>query len=238
MRLVEPIDTFWCEPNGLARVSLRRFTMGDYPDGRYADDLDRSSRRMCAAAEPYNGYVAGCRAVAIVFDVAPERRNDEGFLVVWAPDEFDGNPAWPTACEACGEAFSDDDGRAVNQEPWYVSPGRGQWTIADLPAGAMYDATWHHDKYRGPSSWCGDDGISLMVVCPPGAALHAHWCVDGPANNCTRKDEPHRCWCRTGDPRAANVTVGKDCDTCSAGAGSIQTADWHGFLRSGALLDA
>lgn len=232
------VDTFWCEPTGMARIALRRFTMGDYPDGRFADDPDRSERRMCAAAEPYNGYAPGCRASAVVFDVAPERRNAEGFLEVWDHGEFAGNPAWPTACEACGEPFTDDDSRAVNQESWYASPGRGLWVLADLPAGAMYDAFWYHDR-RGSTPWVGDDGISLMVVCPPGGVLYAHWCVDGPANNCTRKGEPHHCWCRSGDPRAGDVNVTKDgCDTCTAGAGSIATADWHGFLRNGRLVVA
>lgn len=235
---MDPIDTFWCEPTGKARITLRRYTMGDYADGRYDHQPDRN-RRMCGAVEPHNGYTPGCTASAVVFEAAPERRGADGFLTVWPSDEFAGNPAWPDICERCGVPFTDNDShRAVNQNAWYIAPGRGQWTIADLPAGAMYDAHWYHDR-NGPTAWVGDDGISLMVVCPPGGALHAHWCVDGPATNCDRKGEAHRCWCRSGRPRAANVNVTKDgCDTCTAGAGSIATADWHGYLRDGRLVTA
>lgn len=68
----------------------------------------------------------------------------------------------------------------------------------------------------------------LMAVTPDG-----HWWdIDGRANNCTLKaDKRHRCWVRHGEP--PHITVDKAGLTCQAGAGSIQTPDWHGFLSNG-----
>jgi hypothetical protein len=73
--------------------------------------------------------------------------------------------------------------------------------------------------------------MHLVVVCPDG-----HWWnIDSRASNCTMKeDKTHRCWVRHGDP--PNITVDKDGATCNAGAGSIQTPGWHGFLRNGELV--
>lgn len=100
-------------------------------------------------------------------------------------------------------------------------------TVRDAPPGASYDATWRAGRDHGA------DGICLMVKCPDGEL----WCADAQASNCTRPGEPHQCWVRHGDPRECHVTVDKDGDTCSAGAGSIQTGTWHGFLRDGALVE-
>lgn len=71
----------------------------------------------------------------------------------------------------------------------------------------------------------------LQVVCPDGS----WWDIDGRANNCTLKDDKaHRCWVRHGDP--PKVTVDKRGVTCGAGAGSIQTAKYHGFLKDGVFI--
>jgi len=71
----------------------------------------------------------------------------------------------------------------------------------------------------------------LYVVTPDG-----HWWdIDGRASNCTLKeDKAHRCWVRHGDP--PHLTVDKNGLTCAAGAGSIQTDRWYGFLRDGHLV--
>jgi hypothetical protein len=68
----------------------------------------------------------------------------------------------------------------------------------------------------------------LTAVTPDG-----HWWdIDGRANNCTMKsDKRHRCWVRHGEP--PHITVDKAGLTCAAGAGSIQTPSWHGFLSNG-----
>lgn len=88
----------------------------------------------------------------------------------------------------------------------------------------MWDAWWY--------SWKGADEKSLMVVTPDGWT----WNIDGPASNCTMPDDrEHRCWVRHGE--APEITVDKDGLTCGAGAGSIQTPKWHGFLRNGYLVE-
>lgn len=98
--------------------------------------------------------------------------------------------------------------------------------------GDMYWSTCYRDKegHVECPHWDNCTGQHLYVVLPNGIT----WDVDGRANNCTMKaDRLHRCWVRTGEP--PNVTVGKNGFTCSAGAGSIQAGDYHGFLKNGEL---
>jgi hypothetical protein len=114
----------------------------------------------------------------------------------------------------------------------------------------MWFADWMlvegSDHYRGP------DGHCLVVRCPDGH----DWNVDSIASNCDSpckncrvpyKDHkyetckryedsrPHKCWVKSGDVRAGTVHVDKNGVTCGAGAGSIQTSKWHGFLDNGFL---
>ena len=60
----------------------------------------------------------------------------------------------------------------------------------------------------------------------------------GPASDTHHYEDarPHKCWVRHGDPRTGIVTVDKNGVTCGAGAGSIATRGWHGFLREGMLV--
>jgi hypothetical protein len=147
------------------------------------------------------------------------------------------DPRWPTHC-ACGYEFTDDDQYQAWQELIYLRSDTGEKVTlrsrqasdvggpAAAPPGACWDAWWMPEDWRGP------DGIALMVRCPNGR----DWHVDGQASNCTRPgDRTHKCWIRHGDPRAANVTVDKNGETCAAGAGSIQAGDYHGFLQAGVL---
>jgi hypothetical protein len=132
---------------------------------------------------------------------------------------------WPRACK-CGYAFSESDSRQLFADQVYVDDAGIEYSSRKLPPGAMYFE-------RGHENWCGPDGRSLHVICPDGQA----WCIDSPANNCTLpKDRgaygvAHRCWIRHGTPPL--ITVDKQGKTCSAGAGSIQTRGYHGFLRNG-----
>jgi hypothetical protein len=49
-------------------------------------------------------------------------------------------------------------------------------------------------------------------------------------------DKTHRCWVRHGDPdKGEPVHVDKAGHTCAAGAGSIATPGYHGFLHNGQL---
>ena len=87
------------------------------------------------------------------------------------------------------------------------------------------------DAFLAGPSMQGPDGKSLVVICPNGE----QWMIDGHASNCTQRDDTgpygvaHRCWTRIGTPPL--IQVGKSFGkTCSAGAGSIQAGNYHGFL--------
>lgn len=198
-----PTQTFWTEPTDRQRLSLRRYSSGpECPNGSYHN-----------AKTPIGEVVRG--------------HNTEP-----PADEYTGDSRWPTHC-ACGYEFTDMDARQVFTERIYQRPDTGEeWSVQELPSGAMYDAYWMYDAAKN------SDGISLAVILPPEAGRHFPWLVDAQASNCTRKDEPmgsHKCWVRHGDPRTEPVTVDKNGDTCAAGAGSIAAGGYHGFLQNGVL---
>ena len=85
-------------------------------------------------------------------------------------------------------------------------------------------------------SWDNHPGKELHVILPNGH----EWNIDGRARNCTLKeDNLHRCWIREGEPPHITVKktgkIGGEGGTCTAGAGSIQSGDYHGFLVEGSL---
>lgn len=133
----------------------------------------------------------------------------------------------PTACDACGGDLRDRVCMATKHEYVRRDTGETHWGTSEFGPGAMYDSGM---KY--PSS----DGLCLAVILPDGH----HWHVEAQASNCTMKDdyrqERHHCWVRHGDPRKGEpVTVDKNGATCAAGAGSIASGNYHGFLRGSVL---
>lgn len=213
--------TFWLEPTDRIATGLRRYADRHLGDGPV--------QFTCAA-----GYHS-----ALVFtgeDAAVFHDHDGHRVLAVRPPVAHDDPRWPGRC-ACGYAFAVDDHWQEWQELIYARPDTGdRYTLRarqpsdvggppSAPPGATWDAWWL------PQSWAGPDGISLMVRLPNGR----DWAVDSQASNCTRPGQPHQCWVRHGDPRECRVTVDKSGDTCSAGAGSIQAADYHGFLRDGVL---
>lgn len=138
----------------------------------------------------------------------------------------------PVKCfllEPIDQEWRSDNGHIT--APLYRHPQTGElMTLADAPAGAMVRADW--------ATWCRsqDDGAPLIIKLPDGDL----WYVDGPAGNCGRQDDPnqelHHCWVRHGV--VPTITVDKNGVTCSAGAGSVASTHYHGFLRDGYLTDA
>jgi hypothetical protein len=134
---------------------------------------------------------------------------------------------WPTACEKCGAVVPDAAEKQLFSDHIYVDVAGKEYSLRDPIPGMMWDAWW------SPECWKGPDGLSLVVNCPNGA----QWMIDGPASNCTQKDDQgpygvaHRCWTRTGTPPLISVGKGYG-KTCAAGGGSIQARDYHGFLGS------
>lgn len=142
------------------------------------------------------------------------------------PSEFSDDQRWPTHC-ACGYQFQEHDEWQCFTEEVFTHDGKEYFLREPVP-GMMYDADWLHDV----PTYCGPDGRSLHVVCPDGHT----WCIDSRASNCTLpQDNDHKCWVRHGE--APDLTVDKNGRTCAAGAGSIQTPKWHGFLRGGQLVE-
>lgn len=126
-------------------------------------------------------------------------------------------------CERCGQTPGDAELRRFGgldvvwntDDGSYNHPGAMYWSLAH-PTPCFH--------------WDNCPGKHLHVVLPNGHP----WDIDSRANNCTRPDDrTHRCWVRDGEPPM--VTAGKDGDTCSAGAGSILSGDYHGFLQNGIL---
>jgi hypothetical protein len=144
------------------------------------------------------------------------------------------DPRWPTRCDTCGKEFSAGAHSTLAEPPLYLRADTGALlTLSDAAPGAMWWAPWYSSKAK--DGWMtGYDGRTLVVRLPDGR----DWIVDSVASNCPiPKDRSHRCWLRQGEP--PDVTAGKKAEkgekTCSAGAGSIQTGSWHGFLRNGWL---
>jgi len=102
---------------------------------------------------------------------------------------------------------------------------------------------WENERPQpGDMFWVTFAGDGKCSTHEPPCERHLHvvlpndhwWDIDGRASNCTLKDDKaHRCWVRHGEP--PTITVDKNGLTCSAGAGSIQADDYHGFLQNGSL---
>lgn len=200
------IKCFWLEPTDRQQLYLRR----------YNENLP------CSGSMSYHDAMVPIEQSREV--MSEDRRH-------WVDDgrtakDFAGDPRWPKRC-TCGYEFTETDERQLFSSHIYHRADTGEeMTLRDAPEGAMWDAWWLHDW----AEMCGPDGRSIICKVP----VNHEWQIDGPCSNCTRKNEPHKCWVRHGDP--PNLTVDKNGDTCSAGAGSILTPQWHGFLRNGELV--
>lgn len=227
------VKAFWLEPiPHTYRFSLRRFVW--------------SADSKCPKDDRW-----GHDASVTIGDVGPEKAPSlvDGHPVCgdrWPHDD----PRWPTKCSGCGFAFRDSDEWQFNARQLYLRGDTGAvMTLADAPPGAIWNAYWMVDRMteRGRMEWIGPDGRCLVARLPDGH----DWMIDSRANNCdspcsscskpyhAHKDaghpyvdaRPHKCWVRHGEP--PNLHVDKNGVTCGAGAGSILTSKWHGFLHNG-----
>lgn len=176
-----------------------------------------SLRRYCPSSEvKCDGGEMSYHNAQVVVGTEP----DEGKASTGFPAEYEGDARWPKYC-ACGYEFAKDDAWQVNRRALHTrSDGGPETTLLDAPPGAMWDAHWMTRK--------GPDGRSLVAKLPNGD----EWMIDGRASNCTMpEDKEHRCWVRHGEP--PNLTVDKNGNTCKAGAGSIGSGNYHGFLQGG-----
>lgn len=209
-------QTFWLEPTDEVALGLRRYT---YATG---------SEFTCEAGHHSALVYIGRGAIQVDQDGNQVQQHD-------VPTD---DPRWPMHCDRCGIEFPEDAAYQNWSLRLYRRTDTGDLRVLHETAGAPFapaaepgacwDAEWLPDDFHGP------DGIALTVRCPGGHTWH----VDSRAANCGRPDDStHACWVRHGDPRECRLTVDKDGDTCSAGAGSILTPNWHGFLRNGELVE-
>jgi len=178
-----------------------------------------SSAVKCNGSSGYHDAMVLLDTVDVVLDGKGNRRTP-----------MDGEPpheawaGWPSHCD-CGYEFQPDDEWQLFADRMYRRADTGELTtIRDAEPGAMWRVYWFEsDPYR-----CGADGQSWCVRCPGGG----DWMIDGRASNCcgapgvTAQAPPHKCWTRSGT--APRFTVSP----------SIQTFNWHGWLRDGQLVVA
>ena len=193
----------------------------------WLEPTDREKRylRRYASGSSCSGPMSYHDAMNFL-DESPEVAGTDGY---WQDSgqtaaDFKGHPLWPTHC-SCGYEFQEKDEWQLFSSHIYRRTDTGEeMTLRDAPDGAMWNASWY------PDNWKNEDGKCIICRVPN----NHDWNIDGPASNCTRPNEKHYCWVRHGEP--PNLTVDKNGDSCAAGAGSIQTKDWHGFLRGGFLV--
>lgn len=210
-----PIACFLLEPTDRVALALRRYTGPG-----------------CHGAGAPRFFDGPSHYAKVPLGEFPIRYGEGGVtLASWHEDFPEGDPRWPEKCSYCEHRFEGHPFQGVvDQEPIYRDPATGrEWPLREAPVGAMFYADWY------PKGWDGPDGRTLICMVPGIDGKPWEWLVDGRASNCTRPDDwTHRCWVRTGVP--PKVTAGKHGNTCSAGAGSILTPGWHGFLRDGVLV--
>jgi hypothetical protein len=202
---VTTVQCFWIEPTAERQQTLRRYS---YRQGEPGMTCETGYHHAVTVIEELTGR--------------PPRRSradpsadDEVSGDNWPHDD----PRWPMSCsKGCGYVFLDTDHWQHNVNQIYAGGGwRGTLLLGveNVPPGAMWDAWWMSDVWKGP------DGLCLTVQLPDGAP----WSVDGPATGGGH-------WTRTGDPRADPPTVDVN---PSIASGEPQT--YHGHLRHGKLVD-
>lgn len=161
-------------------------------------------------------------------------------------DDSDKNhlPNIPAVCYTCGKhapegievKHTKSMGLRYNTQSGRPEPG-------DVYYQDYLNEDWYWSNHKGPHLFC---------MLPNGI----DWNIDSRAGNCDmpciickvpynkhnssdhkyKEAEPnHRCWVRTGNADNGTLHVDKTGYTCSAGAGSIQAGDYHGFLHHGHL---
>lgn len=189
------------------------------PTGKLSRRLRRYAAGPCGD-QGQNSY----HNASVELDEMDCARQASGDL--WPHDD----PRWPTQCERCAYRFVDADSWQLFHDALYRRGDSGlvaAWRA--MPVGAVRDIPWmreYHPECVGP------DGRTLECRTPGG-----DWIIDSVANNCTMPDDTvHKCWVRHGRPEDGTLHVDKVGHTCNAGAGSIATTRWHGFLHNGHLV--
>lgn len=248
-----PVKVFWTEPTGYTNLYLRRFTFSSEcacPSSNWGHD----SKVFIGKYKERHGEKV-------------EWRENTFYKGAWHTNEFPDDGRWPARCmhTNCVYDFDHNDEWQVQQESIYVDPITGQeYSLRMQIPGMMWDAWWMGVDWTGAdgislavtlpngSAWMVDSRASncdsLCKHCTKPYNAHTNpqgsftgRCVPTSEYNDgspTYEDaRPHKCWIRHGDPRTSNVHVDKNGVTCGAGAGSIISGSYHGFLHNGFLTD-
>lgn len=214
------VQCFLLEPTNRVKRKLRRYSNNN----RWDSALNKSVYdNPCPLSGGYHD------AETLIEDGLAEMTDNgsyKGGGDFWPHDD----PRWPMHC-ACGYAFPDSDAWQLFNELVYRRTDTGdEMTLRDAAPGAMWWCPWMGD------CWHPQLGKLFSVKLPDGT----DWMPDMQASNCTMPDdhnqERHHCWVIEG-ATLPRITVGKGGVTCGAGAGSIQSTRYHGFLRNGYLED-
>lgn len=200
------IQCFVMEESGLYDVQLRVYEMGDCVSG-YHETIKSLGHKPAVELDNYS-EVHGSPVIDCT-NADTARYQDQ----------------WPDTC-SCGFKFTAGASRQYHPKQLWKHGVTGELVLRrDFQPGALFRLRYMEDHKH----WCGSDGKSWAVITPGG-----EWNIDSRASNCTMpEDNVHKCWCRHGE--APNFTVDKQGLTCQAGAGSIITGSYHGFLRGGKL---
>jgi hypothetical protein len=132
----------------------------------------------------------------------------------------------------CPECVGTDRAHPIAEYKYTLPDG----SPIKLQPGDVYYST--HAVDTRACDWDNCDGRHIVCMCPdPKYPESGHpWNVSRRASNCTLPDDrEHRCWVISGGIEDGTIHVNKAGRTCTAGAGSIQTYNWHGFLHRGDL---
>jgi hypothetical protein len=193
----DAIRCFWLEPTDEWELSLRRYV------------TSHDTARQCATSGIgyHNAEAAIGRGVAAA---APKLIDGQPLSGDVFPHD---DPRWPARC-ACGYEFRAGDAWQFNARPLYRRRDTSELvTLGGAPVGAMWDAHWMGEEYRGP------DGIALCIKTPGG-----DWLVDGPAY-ADGQVKAERGWSRSG--ALPEVTASPSIEIPSR---------YHGWLRAGVLV--
>jgi hypothetical protein len=249
-----PFKVFWTEPAGFVNLHLRRYTS--------SGDAHKCVTNYGHDAETFAG-----KFETRYGDQKAEWRENVRYRASWKPEEFANDGRWPAQCQngTCQYKFADADTWQVQQHEVYKDPVTGmEYTLNSKTPGMMWDAWWmgpdysHSDNISlavilpNGNTWMVDSRASNCdSPCSKcGKAYNQHINPQGQFigycdSNKTQWQQdpyyqdsrPHKCWVRHGDPKTGTVHVDKNGVTCGAGAGSIASGSYHGFLHNGFLTD-
>ncbi|MDQ4119906.1 MAG: hypothetical protein M3209_00380 [Acidobacteriota bacterium] len=204
------VKCFFAKETTKVRRYLRRHASGACPS-KYR--TFHNAERLFDEIEVPVPNGDGCESDERMISEAPEENEKSGY---------------PTECEYCDYRFSDSDGYQFRTERLYRNEETSElYALRDLPPGAIYYASWMDRIYKPQLEHC------IIVILPNGNP----WMIDSQANNCTIPEDhnqrQHHCWIIEG--KLPTINVSKNGKTCQAGAGSILSGSYHGFLRNGYL---